>query len=124
MRNTNWQRWSVVGGLLLLAAGYALWRQRRALAPQPKEIAPGVWWLEMGRGFRETNVYFVRSGLSWVLIDGAWPSYSQVIKEAAESVFGAGAPGGDLADAHPCRPYGISSPVGAHVGAPGLRASR
>jgi glyoxylase-like metal-dependent hydrolase (beta-lactamase superfamily II) len=38
-----------------------------------------------------SNVYFVRSGSSWVLIDTASANCSQMIREAAESVFGAGA---------------------------------
>jgi glyoxylase-like metal-dependent hydrolase (beta-lactamase superfamily II) len=37
-----------------------------------------------------SNVYFVRSGLSWVLIDTSWPDRGQVIKQAAERLFGAG----------------------------------
>jgi glyoxylase-like metal-dependent hydrolase (beta-lactamase superfamily II) len=54
---------------------------------RPEEIAPGVYWVEAGRG---TNVYLVRSGPGWVLIDTAWPGRGQLIKAAAESVFGAG----------------------------------
>lgn len=89
MGKTNWKRWSAAGGLLLLAAGYALLRQqRRPLTPQPKEIAPGVWWLETGRGLTGSNVYFVRSGSSWVLIDTAWAHCGRLITEAADSVFG------------------------------------
>jgi glyoxylase-like metal-dependent hydrolase (beta-lactamase superfamily II) len=89
MSNTNWKRWGAAGGLVLLAAGYVL-RRRHPLAPQPKQIAPGVWCLETGHAFMEANVYFVRSGSSWVLIDAGWPNCSQLIKEAAQSVFGAG----------------------------------
>ncbi len=37
-----------------------------------------------------SNVYFVRSGLSWVLIDTSWPNRGQVIKQTAERLFGAG----------------------------------
>jgi glyoxylase-like metal-dependent hydrolase (beta-lactamase superfamily II) len=86
------KRWSALGGLLLLAAGCAfLRRQRRSPASAPKEIASGVWWLETGRGLMETNVYFVRSGSSWVLIDAAWPKRGEVIKQAAEQLFGANA---------------------------------
>lgn len=94
MGTMNRKRWGAASGLLLLAVGYVLLRrQRRPLAPQLKEIAPGVWWLETGRGFRESNVYFVRSGSSWVLIDSAWPNCGQMIQQSAEAVFGA--------DAHP-----------------------
>ena len=37
-----------------------------------------------------SNVYFVRSGLSWVLIDTSWPNRGQLIKQTAERLFGAG----------------------------------
>ena len=57
----------------------------------PQEIAPGVYRLETGRGLSEANVYLVRSGPGWVLIDTAWPHRGQVIRSAAESLFGAGA---------------------------------
>lgn len=36
-------------------------------------------------------MYLVRSGPAWVLIDTAWPHRGQLIKSAAESVFGTGA---------------------------------
>ena len=54
---------------------------------RPEEIAPGVYRVEAGPG---TNVYLVRSGPGWVLIDTAWPGRGRLIKAAAESVFGAG----------------------------------
>ncbi len=56
----------------------------------PEEIAPGVYRLATGRGLAGANVYLVRSGPSWVLIDTAWPHRGQLIRAAAESVFGAG----------------------------------
>ena len=56
----------------------------------PEEIAEGVYRLETGHGLTEANVYFVRSGPGWVLIDTAWPHRGQVISAAAESLFGAG----------------------------------
>lgn len=56
----------------------------------PEEIAPGVYRLETGRGLAGANVYLVRSGPAWVLIDTAWPHRGQLIKAAAESLFGAG----------------------------------
>ena len=55
-----------------------------------REIAPGVYFLEVGGGFSRSNVYFVRSGTSWILIDAASEKYGQLIRRAAESVFGAG----------------------------------
>ena len=62
-----------------------------ASARRPREIALGVYRLETGRGLSEANVYLVRSGPGWVLIDTAWPHRGQLIRSAAESLFGAGA---------------------------------
>ena len=53
-----------------------------------EEVAQGVYCLETGRGLTEANVYFVRSGPAWALIDAAWPHRGQLIKAAAESLFG------------------------------------
>ena len=64
----------------------------KRVASRPEEIASGVYWLQTGRGITESNVYFVASGSSWVLIDAAWPWCAQLIKQSAESVFGANAP--------------------------------
>ena len=57
----------------------------------PEEIAPGVYRVETGRGLTGVNVYLVRSGPGWVLIDTAWPGRGRLIRAAAESVFGPGA---------------------------------
>jgi glyoxylase-like metal-dependent hydrolase (beta-lactamase superfamily II) len=53
----------------------------------PEEIAQGVYRVVAGPG---TNVYLVRSGPGWVLIDAAWPGRGRLIKAAAESLFGPG----------------------------------
>jgi glyoxylase-like metal-dependent hydrolase (beta-lactamase superfamily II) len=58
-----------------------------AVAPQ---IAPDVYCLGP-RGRTQTDVYMVRSGSSWALIDAGWAKDGPSIKEAAESVFGLGA---------------------------------
>ncbi|MCJ7625279.1 MAG: MBL fold metallo-hydrolase [Anaerolineaceae bacterium] len=55
---------------------------------KPKEIATGVYCLGIGTGIKQSNVYFVQSGESWVLIDTGWQNYSQLIKTTAESLFG------------------------------------
>jgi glyoxylase-like metal-dependent hydrolase (beta-lactamase superfamily II) len=55
-----------------------------------EEVAPGVYRVATGRGLAGANVYLVRSGPGWVLIDTAWPHRGQAIKAAAESAFGAG----------------------------------
>ncbi len=61
-------------------------------ASQPQEIAPGVYCLEVGKGIMRSNVYFVRSGSSWVLIDTGSAKCDQEIQEAGESLFGANTP--------------------------------
>lgn len=57
-----------------------------------QEIAPGVYWLEMGKDISRSNVYFVRSGSSWVLIDAASAHCGQLIRKTAGSLFGANTP--------------------------------
>lgn len=54
-----------------------------------QEIARGVYCMEAGKGINRSNVYFVRSGLSWVLIDAASAGCGPSIRKAAESLFGA-----------------------------------
>jgi glyoxylase-like metal-dependent hydrolase (beta-lactamase superfamily II) len=53
-----------------------------------REIAPDVYYMEVGRGINRSNVYFVRSGSSWVLIDAASANCSLPIRQTAESLFG------------------------------------
>jgi glyoxylase-like metal-dependent hydrolase (beta-lactamase superfamily II) len=55
------------------------------------EIAASVYVASFGRGALGSNVYFVRSGESWVLIDAGWPRSASAITHAAESLFGHGA---------------------------------
>ncbi|MGX7728779.1 MBL fold metallo-hydrolase [Rhodococcus sp. 2H158] len=57
--------------------------------PHPEEVAAGVYRLETGRGLTEANVYLVRSGAAWVLVDTAWPKRAAMIRAAAEELFGA-----------------------------------
>ena len=54
------------------------------------EVADGVYCVGVGRGLLASNVYLIRSGGSWALIDAAWPGRGQLITAAAESVFGEG----------------------------------
>ena len=54
-----------------------------------REIAPGVYCMEAGKGITRSNVYFVRSGSSWALIDAASANCGQLIRKTAESLFGA-----------------------------------
>ncbi len=56
-----------------------------------REIAPDVYCLGP-RGRTQTDVYFVRSGSSWALIDAGWSKDGPSIKQAAESLFGTDTP--------------------------------
>jgi glyoxylase-like metal-dependent hydrolase (beta-lactamase superfamily II) len=47
--------------------------------------------MEAGKGITRSNVYFVRSGSSWVLIDAASANCGWSIGKTAESLFGANA---------------------------------
>ena len=58
-------------------------RRPHAPSTSPGRVPPG-------EGDGRANVYFVRSGPGWVLIDTAWPRRGQLIKAAAESLFGPG----------------------------------
>ena len=61
-------------------------------ASRPEEIASGVYCLAVGKGIMRSNVYFVRSGSSWVLIDTGSAGCDREIQEAAESLFGVDTP--------------------------------
>ncbi len=63
--------------------------QREADIGMCREIAPGVYCMETGKGISRSNVYFVQSGSSWVLIDAAPANCGQSIRKTAESLFGA-----------------------------------
>jgi glyoxylase-like metal-dependent hydrolase (beta-lactamase superfamily II) len=58
------------------------------MASLPQEIAPGVFCMEVGKGIMRSNVYFVRSGSSWVLIDTGTAKCDREIQQAAEFLFG------------------------------------
>jgi hypothetical protein len=55
-------------------------------ASVPQEIASGVYRLAV----YGSNVYVVRSGEGWVLVDAAWGNAASAIRRAAESLFGPG----------------------------------
>jgi len=48
------------------------------------EIAPGVYTIPD----RGVNVYFIKSGQNWALIDAGWPGDFNIIKSASETIFG------------------------------------
>lgn len=53
-----------------------------------REVTPGVYCMEIGKGISRSNVYFVQSGSSWVLIDAALANCGRLIRKTAESFFG------------------------------------
>jgi len=53
-----------------------------------REIASNVFWLGLP-GRTRTNVYFVRSGPAWVLVDTGWAKDALRIENAAKELFGA-----------------------------------
>ena len=63
-------------------------QQRQTPTGVPREIAPGVHWLEVGKGFLRSNIYLVRSGPTWTLIDAGSADCGRSIQAAAESLFG------------------------------------
>ncbi len=63
---------------------------RGTTGARPELIAPGVYRVATGHGLTGANVYLVRSRAGWALIDTAWPHRGQLIRAAAEAVFGAG----------------------------------
>ena len=60
---------------------------REGTADVAREIAPDVFCLGPW-GRTQTDVYFVRSGSSWVLIDAGWANDASRIERAAGSLFG------------------------------------
>ncbi len=56
------------------------------------EIAPGVHLVRVGRTAAASNVYLVRSGDTWVLVDAGWAGSARLITAAAQKVFGPGHP--------------------------------
>lgn len=67
-------------------------RRRPAQVAHLQEIAPDVYCLEVGKGIARSNVYFVRFGTSWTLIDTGSAHCERVIQETAASLFGANTP--------------------------------
>ena len=59
--------------------------------PRVSEVVRDVYIVTIGRGALSTNVYLIRSGSSWTLVDAGWFGCEKKIRAAAESVFGPGA---------------------------------
>ena len=63
-------------------------RENIGEATRVREIASNVFWLGLP-GRTRTNVYFVRSGPTWVLVDAGWARDAQRIESTATALFGA-----------------------------------
>lgn len=73
----------------MAAARYRTDRMRRRPAgAEPLEIATDVFCLGP-RGRSQTNVYFVRDGGSWALVDAGWEQDAPRIEAAARALLGA-----------------------------------
>lgn len=59
--------------------------------PAVSQFAGDVYLVRIGRGALSTNVYQIRSGSCWTLVDAGWFGSEKTIRAAAESVFGPGA---------------------------------
>jgi deazaflavin-dependent oxidoreductase (nitroreductase family) len=55
-----------------------------------EKIAPGVYRLSVGWTAAASNVYLVRAGSSWALVDAGWPGSAGAITAAAEVLLQAG----------------------------------
>jgi glyoxylase-like metal-dependent hydrolase (beta-lactamase superfamily II) len=66
-------------------------RPREPEVARPEEIAADVYLLPVGKGLMRSNVYLVRSGPAWVLIDAGAANCGSSIQKAADSLFGQGA---------------------------------
>ena len=56
--------------------------------PRVLKVVRDVYAVTIGRGALSTNVYLIRSGSSWTLVDAGWLGSDKKIRAAAESVFG------------------------------------
>lgn len=65
-------------------------RARTRPGEEPVEIAPDVFCLGPW-GRTQTNVYLVRSGAAWALVDAGWEGDAARIETAARSLLGPGA---------------------------------
>jgi len=81
---------AITAGAAALVAGPRIRRARRgrdARGAGPLEIAPDVFCLGPW-GRTQTNVYFVRAGSAWALVDAGWEGDVPRIEAAARSLLG------------------------------------
>jgi glyoxylase-like metal-dependent hydrolase (beta-lactamase superfamily II) len=56
------------------------------------EAAPDLWWMKVGKGLTSANVYIVRAGTAWALIDAGSAGCGPAIQYAAAALFGEASP--------------------------------
>ncbi|MFP5311100.1 MAG: MBL fold metallo-hydrolase [Actinomycetes bacterium] len=57
---------------------------------EPREIASGVVLLTVGTGPAAVNVYLVRSGSAWMMVDCGWARGAEPLRVAVEKILGSG----------------------------------
>ncbi|MDQ0662768.1 glyoxylase-like metal-dependent hydrolase (beta-lactamase superfamily II) [Arthrobacter ulcerisalmonis] len=67
--------------------GNGSWMMR---VTEPQEIASGVMLMTSGSGPMASNLYLVRSGPAWVMVDCGWAGSAEPVRRAVEKVLGSG----------------------------------
>ena len=57
---------------------------------EPREIASGVILMTTGSGPMASNLYLVRSGPAWVMVDCGWAGSAEPVRAAVEKILGPG----------------------------------
>ena len=57
---------------------------------EPREIASGVMLMTAGSGPMASNLYLVRSGQAWAMVDCGWGGSAEHVRQAVEEVVGPG----------------------------------
>ncbi|NUT72860.1 MBL fold metallo-hydrolase [Pseudarthrobacter sp. C4D7] len=57
---------------------------------EPREVASGVFLMTTGAGPMASNIYVVRSGAAWALVDCGWAGSAEPVRRAVENLLGPG----------------------------------
>ena len=57
---------------------------------EPREIASGVLLMTSGAGPMAANLYLVRSGTTWAMVDCGWAGSAEPVRRAVEQELGNG----------------------------------
>ena len=57
---------------------------------EPREIADGLVLITAGRGPMASNLYLVRSGPAWAMVDCGWAGSAEPVRQAVEGIVGRG----------------------------------